>query len=204
MDLLNFYDLVRSAEKQGLTVLFTDGDVCNTIVDMWPGEREELVDDEAPVVLFDTHYSDKIGPSEVNELLDMGPIDDCKCAGITAVLLDGKVTSVEIDKGPGRGKACITFLKSGLAGVEPPGYTPPRPSVAEEHALQLLNAVSGELVAHLERMSDEATEMLRAAEGCAGMPMSLVDDIVYRWSEALLRGGPSNWRAEYDKLKNGE
>lgn len=204
MDLMNFYDLVRSAEKQGLTVLFTDGDVCNTIVDMWPGEREELVEDEAPVVLFDTHYSDKIGPSEVNELLDMGPIDDCKCEGITAVLLDGKVTSVEIDKGPGRGKACITFLKSGLAGVEPPGYTPPRPSKKEEQALQLLDTVSEGLIEHLERMRADATGMLRASKQFKGMPLEEIDSIVQRWSEALLRGGQSNWRAEYDKLKNGE
>lgn len=203
MDLRGFYDLIRAAERQGLTALFTDSDTCDTIVDMWPGEVEEL-EDGVPVILFDTHYSDKTGPSDNNELLDMGTLDTPKCGDIVAEHANGKIVAVSIDCGPGLGNARVTFLKSGLAGVEPPGYTPARPSKKEEQALQLLDTVSEGLIEHLERMRDDATGMLRTSKQFKGMPLEEIDSIVQRWSEALLRGGQSNWRAEYDKLKNGE
>lgn len=36
------------------------------------------------------------------------------------------------------------------------------------------------------------------------LPRDAKDDIIQRWSEALVRGGTSNWRAEYKKIKQGK
>lgn len=195
--------MIRAAERQGLTALFTDSDTCDTIVDMWPGEVEEL-EDGVPVVLFDTHYSDKTGPSNSNELLDMGTLDAPKCGDIVAEYANGKIVAVSIDCGSGLGAARVTFVYSARAGVEPPVYKNLRPSKKEEQALQLLDTVSEGLIEHIERMRDDAAGMLRTSKQFKGMPLEEIDSIVQRWSEALLHGGPSNWRAEYDKLKKGE
>lgn len=70
---------------------------------------------------------------------------------------------------------------------------------AEREALSVLDGLSNEAFEHIERLCDEAFDKLDV-----DLPRDAKDDIIQRWSEALVRGGTSNWRAEYKKIKQGK
>lgn len=118
LNVVSFHELMLKAYRQGLTPAFTDSDVCQADIDLWPDDTDEVKNDGAPVTLFDTHYSDKIGPSEGNELICLGTVDEPADVKIKAVIVDNLVQRIEIDKGPGMGKATITFVSTAPAGIK--------------------------------------------------------------------------------------